>query len=74
MLHKKRWIFFKLAEWVDEFIFKLVLCNFVFKAINFKMYEIQRIISASAKIGIYREKYPSHQQLLQDLSLTYAQG
>jgi hypothetical protein len=23
---KKRWIFFKLAEWVDRFIFKPVLC------------------------------------------------
>jgi len=29
MLHKNRWIFLKLAEWVDRFILKSILFTYV---------------------------------------------
>jgi len=38
------------------------------------MYKIQQIISASAKMSIYSEKYPGHQWLLWDLNLSYIKG
>ena len=42
------WIFFKLAERIDGSILKYVL----FKFLSLKMYEIQLIIAAGAKMGI----------------------
>ena len=47
---KNRWIFFQLAEWVDGFILKLAL--FIPNFLSSKRYEIQQMISPSAKMGI----------------------
>lgn len=47
---KNRWILFQLAEWVDGFIHKRVL--FIPNFLSSKRYEIQQMISPSAKMGI----------------------
>jgi hypothetical protein len=41
---------------------------------SLKMYEIQRIIRAGAKLGIQSKKYPSWQQLLWDFNPLYYKG
>jgi len=42
---------------------------FLFEVFVFKKYEIQQIISAGLKTGVYNIKNPCHQQLLWDLNL-----